>query len=105
MNLSLLNKNQLKKKLNKLMEEVACHLKSEPDIDKFLDETNLFDDWEDCLPESEYPIFIIAVLNNIKRPNILDAIINSIIENKNTKKSSSICKVTKPSYINDHPFN
>ena len=47
MNLSLLNKKQLKKKLNKLMEEVACHLKSEPDIDKFLDETNLFDDWED----------------------------------------------------------
>ena len=28
------------------MDDVKAHLNEEPDVDKFLDETNLFDDWE-----------------------------------------------------------
>ena len=63
MNLSELDKKGLKSELLSLMENVSSILKEQPDVDKFLDETVLFDDWEQVLPQAEYPIFIIAVLN------------------------------------------
>ena len=43
--LKKLSKSDLKIRLIKLMDDVKAHLNIEPDIDKFLDETNLFDDW------------------------------------------------------------
>ena len=67
MNLSELDKKDLKSELLSLMENVSSLLKEQPDVDKFLDETDLFDDWERILPQAEYPIFIIAVLNNIRK--------------------------------------
>ena len=65
--LTLLNNNQLKEQLISLMDTVVLYFKNEPDVDKFLDETDLFDEWEKALPEAEYPIFVIAVLNNTRR--------------------------------------
>ena len=44
--LTLLNKNQLKEQLISLMDVVVHYLKNEPDVDKFLDETDLFAEWE-----------------------------------------------------------
>ena len=67
MNLSELDKKSLRDELLSLMEEVSALLEEQPDVDKFLDETDLFDDWEQVLPQAEYPIFIIAVLNNIRK--------------------------------------
>ncbi len=67
MNLSKQNKSELKTKLITLMDEVNYHLKQEPDVDKFLDETTLFDEWEAALSQQEYPILVMAVLNNIKK--------------------------------------
>ena len=43
MSLQELNKSQLKSELNALMDKVVQHLNDEPDVDKFLDETSLFD--------------------------------------------------------------
>ena len=43
--LKKLSKSDLKNRLIKLMDDVKSHLNIDPDTDKFLDETNLFDDW------------------------------------------------------------
>ena len=110
MRLTELNKHQLKSELIHLMEKVASHLKNESDVDKFLDETDLFDHWELLLPESEFSIFIITVLNDIRKDSILDTIIDSCRENKNrsTQKLSSNLRIEsglRKSELGDHPFN
>ena len=110
MKLNELNRNQLKSELILLMDKVASHLRNEPDVDKFLDETNLFDDWELILPESEFSIFIITVLNDIRKDSIMDTIIDSCKEKKkrSTQKNSSNPHVEpdpRTSELCDHPFN
>ena len=106
--LTLLNSNQLKEQLISLMDTVVLYFKNEPDVDKFLDETDLFDEWEKALPEAEYPIFVIAVLNNIRRDAIMDTIINAILKkddySNNPKKSSFNSEVAR-SHLGEHPFN
>ena len=110
MSLQGLNKSQLKSELNALMDKVVQYLNDEPDVDKFLDETSLFDDWEKFLPESEFPIFIMTVLNDIRKENIIDAIIDAGIHKKKNDKSFSHSK-TLPNLnqnkadLGDHPFN
>jgi hypothetical protein len=106
--LTLLNNNQLKEQLISLMDTVVLYLKNEPDVDKFLDETELFDEWEKALPEAEYPIFVIAVLNNIRRDAIMDTIINAILkkdDHSNHPKKSSFKSEAARSHVGEHPFN
>ena len=106
--LTSLNNIQLREQLIAIMDVVAHYLKNEPDVDKFLDETDLFDEWEKALPEAEYPIFIIAVLNNTRRNAIMDTIINAILvkdDDSNNLKKSSFKSVTARSHIGEHPFN
>ena len=110
MKLNELNRHQLKSELILLMDKVASHLRNESDVDKFLDETNLFDDWELILPESEFSIFIITVLNDIRNDSIIDTIIDSCKEKKkiSTQKNSSNLHVEpdpRTSELCDHPFN
>ena len=106
--LTSLNNYQLKEQLISLMDTVVQYLKNEPDVDKFLDETDLFDEWEKALPEAEYPIFVIAVLNNTRRDSIMEIIINAILkkddQSNNPEKSSFKPNATR-SHIGEHPFN
>jgi len=106
--LTLLNNNQLKEQLISLMDTVVHYLENEPDVDKFLDETDLFDEWEKALPEAEYPIFVIAVLNNTRRDAIMDTIINAILKknhHSNHPKKSSFNTEPARSHVGEHPFN
>ena len=106
--LTSLNNYQLKEQLVSLMDTVMQYLKNEPDVDKFLDETDLFDEWEKALPEAEYPIFIIAVLNNTRRDAIIDTIINAILkkdDHSNHPKKSSFKSEPARSHVGEHPFN
>ena len=106
--LTSLNYNQLKEQLISLMDIVVHHLKNEPDVDKFLDETDIFDEWEEALPEAEYPIFVIAVLNNTRRDAIMDTIINAILkkdDHSNHPKKSSFKLEAARSHVGEHPFN
>jgi len=103
-----LNYNQLKEQLISQMDIVVHHLKNEPDVDKFLDETDIFDEWEEALPEAEYPIFVIAVLNNTRRDAIMDTIINAILKKDdhfNHPKKSSFKPEAARSHVGEHPFN
>ena len=88
MKLNTSNKNKLKLKMFNLMDEVQHILKKGVSIDDFLDETDIFSAWEEMIPEKEYPIFIIAVLNNIRKESIIDTILDSLTL-ENQKKSNS----------------
>ena len=106
--LTSLNYNQLKEQLISQMDIVVHHLKNEPDVDKFLDETDIFDEWEEALPEAEYPIFVIAVLNNTRRDAIMDTIINAILkkdDHSNHPKKSSFKPEAARSNVGELPFN
>ena len=90
------NNTELKKKLKHeifdLMDEVKSSLKIDSNIDNFIDQTNLFDHWENLLPDREFPIFILTILNNIRKDTIIDTLVDTIIDRmknrkpKNTKK-------------------
>lgn len=46
------------------------------DIDDFLDNTDLFDEFEMLLPDEEYPIFVIAILNTIRSEYIINRLLD-----------------------------
>lgn len=103
-----LNQDQLKGLLFELMDEVTLHLKNKPDVDAFLDKTDLFDEWERILPEAEYPIFIMAVLNNIRRESVINSILNAIHHEKNSTghtNHSTVEEETHTPHPDDHPFS
>ena len=108
MTLKELSKSDLKIRLIKLMDDVKVHLNEKPDVDKFLDETNLFDDWELALPHHEYPILVITVLNDIRKDNIINSIVDSVcIEtiSHEPEPESKIKFKNKKTYVGEHPFN
>ena len=77
-------------------------------MDKFLDETDLFDEWEEALPEAEYSIFVIAVLNNTRWDAIMDTIINAILkkdDHSNHPEKSSFKSEPAIFRVGEHPFN
>lgn len=108
MSLKVLKKNDLKLRLITLMDDVRLHLDKEPDVDKFLDETDIFDEWEMALPQYEYPILVMAVLNNIRKDSIIDSIIDTImnqdIPSHQIKESKTNSK-RKRSDVGEHPFS
>ena len=63
-----------------LQDKVSNALLDNPDVDKFLDSTTLLDEWEEIIPDPEYGIFVIAVLNNIRKKAVIDRIIDSILD-------------------------
>ena len=106
--LKKLSKSDLKSRLIKLMDDVKVHLNEEPDVDKFLDETNLFDDWELALPQHEYPILVMAVRNDIRIDNIINSIVDSVYEETILPEKEPPSKLNfkkKKIYDGEHPFN
>ena len=91
----------IEKKIFDLQDKVADALLVDSDVDKFLDNTTMLDEWENIIPDGEYGIFVIAVLNNIRKKTIINTIIDSIlkvdnISNDKISKSKNILK--------QHPF-
>ena len=108
MSLKKLSKSDLRIRLINLMDDVKVHLNEEPDVDKFLDETNLFDDWELALPQHEYPILVMAVLNDIRKDNIVNSIVDSVFEETIPTEPEPASKLNFKNKITDvgeHPFN
>ena len=108
MNYASLKKSDLRYNLFSLMDQVVQHLQTDPDVDKFLDNTDIFEEWEKALPEPEFPIFVMAVLNNMRRESIVNTILDAILENvERTEKSSKNASKTKfsRSHVGEHPFS
>ena len=102
------DKNYVKNKIFSLMDEVHLILGGGLSVDEFLDQTSLFNEWEKIIPEKEYPIFVMAVLNNIRKESIINTIIASLSEKnvvKNRVSSSSLKKKKLISHMGELPFN
>ena len=106
MKLNTIYKNKLKLKIYNLMDEVQLTLKEGASIDDFLDESDLFSAWEEIIPEKEYPLFIMAVLNNIRKESIIDTILDSLsLENQKKNQTHLSRKNKLISHMGELPFN
>jgi len=95
------NRKEIENRIFSLQEKVFEALNIESDVDKFLDSTTLFDNWEEVVPDPEYGILVIAVLNNIKTKVVIDTIVDSILKEDRTDSSN----ISKPkNKTEQHPF-
>lgn len=100
--MNILEKREhLKNKIFSLQDEVSRILSIDNDVDKFLDNSTILDEWEEIIPDAEYGIFVMAVLNNVKRESVIDKILDSIL---NTDESNFKASNTKNNNIKNHPF-
>ena len=81
-NLFQMSKDELKNHILNVQNLVQNELSTGIDIDDFLDQTNIFDEFENIIPDDEFPIFVIAILNNYKSDIIIDKLVDSIISIK-----------------------
>ena len=98
--ISLDNRDVLKKKLFSLQDEISNILSIDNDVDKFLDNTTILDEWEEIIPDPEYGIFVIAVLNNIRSDKIINKILDAILNMKDSEEESA-SQIVKNI---EHPF-
>jgi len=80
-----LNRKELKDYIFKLQKFIQDEQKSGKDIDTILDETDIFDEFEEILPDDEFPVFVITILNGFKSDVVLDKLLNIIEECKHGK--------------------
>ena len=100
--MNILEKRKLlKNKIFSLQDEVSRILSIDNDVDKFLDNSTILDEWEEIIPDAEYGIFVMAILNNVKRESIIDKILDSIL---NTDESNFRESATENNNIKQHPF-
>ena len=93
--------NDTKNKIFSLQDEVSSILSIDNDVDKFLDNSTILDEWEEIIPDAEYGIFVMAILNNVKRDSIIDKILDSIL---NTDESNFKASAIENNNIKQHPF-
>ena len=80
-----LNRKELKDYIFKLQKFIQDEQESGKDIDTILDETDIFDEFEEILPDDEFPIFVITILNGFKSDVVLDKLLNIIEQCKHGK--------------------
>ena len=101
------DKQHMLNEILSLMDKIREHLKHDSNIDNFIDNDDELDKWAKIIPKSQYPIFIISVLNNIRSNSILDEIIDSSFTSSNQKSKPS-CNKNKKRLISSYgeqPFN
>ena len=100
--MNILEKRELlKSKIFSLQDEVSRILSIDNDVDKFLDNSTILDEWEEIIPDAEYGIFVMTILNNVKKESIIDKILDSIF---NTDESNFRRSFTENNNIKQHPF-
>ena len=81
--LTLLSREELKDYIFRLQKFIQDEQESGKDIDTILDETDIFDEFEDILPDNEFPIFVITILNGFKSDSLIDKLLDVIDDCKN----------------------
>ena len=81
--LTLLSREELKNYIFKLQKFIQDELESGKDIDTILDETDIFDEFEEILPDNEFPIFVITILNGFQSDDLIDKLLDVIDDCKN----------------------
>ena len=80
-----MTRKELKKHIFDLQEYIVSEQDSGKDIDTLLDETDIFDEFEAILPDDEFPIFVITVLNGFKSDILVDKLLDVIDDCKSGK--------------------
>ena len=80
-----LSRKELKDYIFQLQTFIQEEQESGKDIDTILDETDIFDEFEDILPDNEFPIFVITILNGFKSDIIVNKLLDVIDECKKSK--------------------
>ena len=84
-NIYTLDRKGIKDYIYDLQIQVKENISKDDDIDKILDETDIFDEFEGILSDQEFGILVLTVLNNFKSEVILNEILDIIersIKNK-----------------------
>ena len=76
---------ELKEHIYRLQEFIENEQKAGKDVDTILDETDIFDEFEEVLPDDEFPIFVITILNGFQSDLLIDKLLDVIDECKNGK--------------------
>ena len=80
-----LNREELKDYIFKLQKFIQDEQKKGKDVDTILDETDIFDEFEEILPDEEFPIFVISILNGFQSDVIMNKLLDVIDGCKNGK--------------------
>ena len=80
-----MTRKELKKHIFDLQEYIVSEQNSGKDIDTLLDETDIFDEFEEILPDDEFPIFVITVLNGFKSDILVEKLLDVIDDCKSGK--------------------
>ena len=83
--LTLLSREELKDYIFRLQKFIQDEQESGKDIDTILDETDIFDEFEEILPDNEFPIFVITILNGFKSDSLIDKLLDVFDDCKNRK--------------------
>ena len=75
-----LNRNEIKEYIFSLQLEVQGQISNHNNIDDFLDSTDIFDEFEEILPDQEFGVLVLTILNNFKSEVILEDLLNIIEE-------------------------
>ena len=73
-----MSSSELKAHILDIQSEVQSELSKGTNIDDFLDKTTIFDNFEDIIPEAEFGIFVLTILNGYKSEVILDKLVEVI---------------------------
>ena len=80
-----MSREELKEHIFRLQEFIENEQKAGKDVDTILDETDIFDEFEEVLPDDEFPIFVITILNGFQSNLLIDKLLDVIDECKNGK--------------------
>ena len=80
-----MSREELKEHIFRLQEFIENEQKAGKDVDTILDETDIFDEFEEVLPDDEFPIFVITILNGFQSNLLIDKLLDVINECKNGK--------------------
>jgi len=80
-----MSREELKDYIFRLQKFIQDEQESGKDIDTILDETDIFDEFEDILPDNEFPIFVITILNGFKSDSLIDKLLD-VIDDCNKRK-------------------
>ena len=83
--LDQLNRNEIKEHILSLQLEVKEQIAKQNSVDDFLDKTDIFDEFEEVLPDDEFPIFVITILNRFQSDVLIDKLLDVIDSCKNGK--------------------
>ena len=73
-----MDRDSLKEYLFEIQDFIDLNLNKGQDIDDLLDNTDIFDEFEKVLPDEEYPVFVISILNKIRSEYIINKMLDVI---------------------------